>query len=393
MAARTICIVTGTRAEYGLLYWLMREVQDDPDLELQVVATGMHLSPEFGLTYQEIEDDGFEIDETVEMLTSSDSPVGIAKSMGLGTIGFADALQRLDPDVLVLLGDRYEILSVAQTALVARIPIAHIHGGEATKGVIDDPIRHALTKLSHYHFVTAQPFRDRVIQMGEHPERVFQVGAPGLDHFERMELMNRDEFETSIDFGLGERSCIVTYHPVTLSESSPAEPFAELLAALDSIPDLRIIFTKSNADTEGRVINQMIDEYVQSHRDRACAFTSLGQRRYLSALHHVDAVVGNSSSGLIEAPAVPVPTVNLGDRQGGRLRAASVIDCEEEEASISDALDRALSSTFRNHIRDVTSPYGDGHASSRIKETVKDMPLGERILKKGFYDMDCSKKG
>jgi UDP-hydrolysing UDP-N-acetyl-D-glucosamine 2-epimerase len=224
--------------------------------------------------------------------------------------------------------------------------------------------------------------------MGEHPERVFQVGAPGLDHLERMKLMDRDEFEASIDFELGGRSCIVTYHPVTLSESSPAKPFAELLAALDSIPDLRIIFTKSNADTEGRVINQMIDEYVQSHEDRACAFTSLGQRRYLSALHHVDAVVGNSSSGLIEAPAVPVPTVNLGDRQGGRIRAASVIDCEEEEASISDALDRALSSTFHRHIQDVSSPYGDGHASSQITETLKEVPLGEDVLKKGFYDLN-----
>ena len=388
MANRRICIVTGTRAEYGLLHWLMREVQDDPDLELQVVATGMHLSPEFGLTYQEIEDDGFEIDEKVEMLTSSDSPVGIAKSMGLGTIGFADALQRLDPDVLVLLGDRYEILSVAQAALVARIPIAHIHGGEATKGLIDDSIRHALTKLSHYHFVTAQPFRDRVVQMGEHPERVFQVGAPGLDHLERMELMDRDEFEASIDFELGGRSCIVTYHPVTLSESSPAEPFAELLAALDSTADLRIIFTKSNADTEGRVINQMIDEYVQEHGSRACAFTSLGQRRYLSALHHVDAVVGNSSSGMIEAPPVPVPTVNLGDRQGGRLRAPSVIDCKEEESSIRDALDQALSSEFRERIQDVSSPYGDGHASPRIKETLKEATLGEEVLKKGFYDLN-----
>lgn len=388
MANRRICIVTGTRAEYGLLYWLMREVQEDPELALQIVVTGMHLSPEFGLTYQEIEEDGFEIDEKVEMLTSSDTPVGIAKSIGLGTIGFADALSRLDPDIIVLLGDRYEMLSVAQAALVARIPLAHIHGGEATKGLIDDPIRHALTKLSHYHFVTAQPFRDRVVQMGEHPKRVFQVGAPGLDHLKRMELMDRDEFEESIDFELGERSCIVTYHPVTLSETSPGEPFAELLAALDAVPDLRIIFTKSNADTDGRVINQMIDEYVEAHEDRACAFTSLGQRRYLSALHHADAVVGNSSSGIIEAPAVPVPTVNLGDRQGGRLRAASVIDCEEEESSIHDALGRALSSTFREHIQDVSSPYGDGHASSRIKETLKDMPLGEEVLKKGFYDLN-----
>lgn len=388
MATRKICIVTGTRAEYGLLYWLMREVRDDPELDLQIVATGMHLSPEFGLTYQDIEEDGFEIDEKVEMLTSSDSPVGIAKSMGLGTIGFADALQRLNPDVLVLLGDRYEILSVAQAALVARIPIAHIHGGEATKGLIDDPIRHALTKLSHYHFVTAAPFRDRVIQMGEHPNRVFQVGAPGLDHLERMDLMDREAFEQSIDFELGERSCIVTYHPVTLSDTSPEEPFRELLGALDDVRNLRIIFTKTNADTDGRIINQLIDEYVAENSDRACAYTSLGQRRYLSALHHVDAVVGNSSSGIIEAPAVPVPTVNLGDRQGGRLRADSIIDCAEERTSIREAIKRALSASFQEEIQDVSSPYGDGTASPKIKDTLKDVPLGEDVLKKGFYDLD-----
>ncbi len=388
MATRRVCIVTGTRAEYGLLYWLMWEVKEDPDLDLQIIATGMHLSPEFGLTHKEIEEDGFEIDEKVEMLTSSDTPVGIAKSMGLGTIGFADALDRLDPDLLVLLGDRFEILSVAQTALVARIPIAHLHGGEATKGLIDDPIRHALTKLSHYHFVSADPFRTRVIQMGEHPDRVFTVGAPGLDHLRRMDLLDSDELEESIDFELGEKSCIVTYHPVTLSKGSPAEPFEELLAAIDEFTDLRIIFTKSNSDTEGRVINRMIDDYVQKHPERSCAFTSLGQRRYLSALQNVDAAVGNSSSGIIEAPAVPVPTVNLGDRQGGRLRAESVIDCEENREHIRDALRQALSPAFREKIQGVTSPYGDGRTSPRIKEKLKDVPLGEDVLKKGFYDLN-----
>ena len=388
MSRRRVCIITGTRAEYGLLYWLMREVQDDPDLVLQIVATGMHLSPEFGLTYQQIEEDGFEIDEKVEMLTSSDTPVGLAKSMGLGTIGFADALSRLDPDMIVLLGDRFEMLSVAQAALVARIPIAHLHGGEATKGLIDDPIRHALTKLSHYHFVSADPFRKRVIQMGEHPDRVFTVGAPGLDNFQRMDLLDQDKLEQSIGFELGKKSCIVTYHPVTLSEESPAEPFGELLSALDQIENLRIIFTKSNSDTEGRVINQMIDEYVQSNPDRSCAFTSLGQRRYLSALQHVDAVVGNSSSGIVEAPAVPVPTVNLGDRQGGRIRAESIIDCKEDSEDIRGAIRQALSPSFRDKIQSVTSPYGDGRTSPRIKEKLKEVPLGEDILKKGFYDLN-----
>jgi UDP-hydrolysing UDP-N-acetyl-D-glucosamine 2-epimerase len=271
---------------------------------------------------------------------------------------------------------------------VARIPIAHLHGGEATKGLIDDPIRHALTKLSHYHFVSADSFRKRVIQMGEHPDRVFTVGAPGLDNFHRMELLERDELEQSIDFELGGKSCIVTYHPVTLSQESPAEPFEELLAALSEITDLRIIFTKSNSDTEGRVINQMIDEYVQNHPDRSCAFTSLGQKRYLSALQHVDAVAGNSSSGIIEAPAVPVPTVNLGDRQGGRLRAESVIDCEGDREQIYDALRRALSPAFQEKLQNATSPYGDGHTSLRIKKKLKEAPLNEDVLKKGFYDLN-----
>jgi len=387
---RRICVVTGTRAEYGLLYWLMREVQHDPNLHLQIVATGMHLSPEFGLTYQQIEDDGFLIDETVEMLMSSDSPVGIAKSIGVGTIGFADAFARLAPDIIVLLGDRFEILAAAQTAMVARIPIAHIHGGEATKGLIDDPIRHAITKMAQYHFVTAVPFHNRVIQMGEHPDRVFQTGAPGLDHLNRLDLLSQNDFEEAIDFALGDQSCIVTYHPVTLSQASPALPFKELLQALDAFPELNVVFTKSNADTYGRVINQMIDDYVREHPETACAFTSLGQQRYLSALHHVDVVVGNSSSGIIEAPAVPVPTVNLGDRQGGRLRAASVIDCEEKKRDIVDALEKALSPSFREKIRDVSSPYGDGHTAPHIKERLKSVPLGEDVLKKGFYDLDFS---
>ena len=387
MSQRRICIVTGTRADYGLLYWLMHEVREDPDLQLQVVATGMHLSPEFGLTYKEVERDGFTIDETVEMLLSSDSPAGIAKSMGVGTIGFADTFARLEPDVIVLLGDRFEILAAAQAALVARIPIAHIHGGEATKGLIDDPIRHSVTKMSHYHFVSAAPFRKRVIQMGEHPEHVFQVGAPGLDHLNRLDLMDRDTFEQSIDFELGEQSCIVTYHPVTLSQRSSAEPFRHLLEALSEFPKLKVVFTKSNADTDGRIINTMIDEYVQEHSEKACAFTSLGQLRYLSALHHVDAVVGNSSSGIIEAPAVPVPTVNIGDRQGGRLRAETVIDSKEKKEKISEAILKALSPSFKESLRNADSPYGDGRTSPRIKERLKTASLNEDILKKGFFDI------
>jgi len=387
MTNRRICIVTGTRAEYGLLYWLMREVQEDPELDLQVVATGMHLSPEFGLTYQEIEEDGFEIDEKVEMLTSSDTPVGIAKSMGLGTIGFADALSRLDPNVLVILGDRYEMLSVAQAALVARIPIAHIHGGEITEGAVDDSIRHAVTKMAHVHFTATDPFRRRVIQLGERPERVFNVGAPGLDYMRRLDLMGQGDLESSLDFELGNPTFLITYHPATLQDRPSEESVEELLDALDQFPNARLIFTKANADAEGRKINERIEEYVQRESSRARLYSSLGQRRYLSALHHVDLVLGNSSSGLTEAPAVPVPTVNLGTRQRGRPRAESVIDCREQTDAIAESIRKALSESFRGTLENVTSPYGDGKTTPRIRRRLKEIPL-EDLTTKSFYDLN-----
>lgn len=387
MANRRICIVTGTRAEYGLLYWLLREVQEDPDLDLQIVATGMHLSPEFGLTYQEIEEDGFEIDGKVEMLTSSDTSVGIAKSMGLGTIGFADVLSRLDPDVLVLLGDRYEMLSVAQVALVARIPIAHIHGGEVTEGAVDDSIRHAITKMAHVHFTATDPFRRRVIQLGERPERVFNVGAPGLDYLRHLNLMGKQELESSLGFELGDPTFLITYHPATLQDRPPEESVEELLDALDQFPDARLIFTKANADAEGLKINQKIERYVDKESDRAELYSSLGQRRYLSALHHVDLVLGNSSSGLTESPAVPVPTVNLGTRQRGRPRAESVIDCREQADAIAESIQEALSESFRSTLENVTSPYGDGKATPRIRRHLKEIPL-EELTTKSFYDVD-----
>lgn len=385
MSQRRICIVTGTRADYGLLYWLMHEVREDPDLQLQIVATGMHLSPEFGLTYQEIERDGFTIDETVEMLLSSDSPSGIAKSMGVGTIGFADTFARLEPDVAVLLGDRFEILAAAQAALVARIPIAHIHGGETTEGAIDEAIRHAVTKMAYMHFVAAAPFRQRVIQLGEDPDRVFEVGAPGLDYIRQLDLQNRKAFEESIDFELGAPTFIITYHPATLQGKPPAESVEELLRALNHFPEARLIFTKSNADTHGRVINERIEDYVAQNKSRACVHASLGQRRYLSALHYVDLVIGNSSSGLIEAPAIPVPTVNIGDRQKGRLRGASVIDCAENEAAIAEAIQHGLSESFQEQIREAKSPYGDGHASPRIRKTLKSIDIESTM--KSFYDI------
>lgn len=387
MPKRKLCVVTGTRAEYGLLYWLLREIEADEALDLQLAVTGMHLSPEFGMTVEAIEADGFAVDARVEMLLSSDTPVGIAKSIGLGVIGFADAFARLRPDLVVVLGDRFEILAAAQAALVAKIPIAHIHGGEATKGLIDDPIRHAVTKMAHFHFVAAEPFRRRVIQLGEHPDRVHLVGAPGLDHLRRSALLDREALEASLGFELRTPTLLATYHPVTLDTGDPSQPMRELLAALDERPDALVIFTKANADTDGRVINEMIDAYAAEHPERVKAFTSLGQQRYLSALHQVDAVVGNSSSGIIEAPAAGVPTVNIGDRQGGRLRAASVVDCAADRDAIGVALRKALDPTFRGEVRHMNSPFGDGDASRQIKEHLKEASL-EDLLKKGFYDID-----
>jgi len=381
---RKISVVTGTRAEYGLLYWLMKEIQSDSDLQLQLVVTGMHLSPEFGLTYRVIEEDGFSVDAKVEMLLSSDTPVGITKSIGLGIIGFADALDRLKPDILVLLGDRYEILAAAQAALVARIPIAHIHGGELTEGAIDESIRHAVTKLSSLHFVAAETYRKRVIQLGEHPANVFTVGAPGLDNIQRLAMLNRDDFEKSIGFKLGKHNFLVTYHPVTLGKLASSEAMQELLAALDQYPDAHIIFTRPNSDADGRVINLILDEYVECNQSRCVVFTSMGQLRYLSALQHVDAVIGNSSSGIIEAPACRVATVNIGDRQMGRLKADSVIDCDESTKSIVAAIELAISPAFREKVKSCTSPYGHGKASVRIKDCLKTADIS---IRKHFFDL------
>jgi UDP-N-acetylglucosamine 2-epimerase (non-hydrolysing)/GDP/UDP-N,N'-diacetylbacillosamine 2-epimerase (hydrolysing) len=383
---RKICVVTGTRAEYGLLYWLLKEIQDDSSLQLQIAVTGMHLSPEFGLTYQVIEGDGFQIDARVEMLLSSDSAVGVTKSIGLAVIGFADAFEKLQPDVVVLLGDRYEILAAAQAAMVARIPIAHLHGGETTEGLIDEAIRHSVSKMAHFHFVAAEPYRKRVIQLGEHPDRVFNFGALGLDNINRLELLDREQFESSISFSLGEKNALITYHPVTLADIGSAKAMDSLLKALDCFPDMKVIFTKPNSDTDGRVIVEMIDNYVAQNPQRAIAFVSLGQLRYLSALKHVDVVIGNSSSGLIEVPAFKKPTVNIGMRQSGRLKASSVIDCSEEKDEIVASIERAWSRTFQDSLKRVASPYGAGDASHNIKNILKSVCLRD-VLMKSFYDM------
>lgn len=382
---RTVCVVTGSRAEYGLLHWLMKEIEGHAGLILQVAATGMHLSPEFGCTYRAIEADGLRIDAKVEMLLSSDTPVGIAKSMGLGTIGFADAFDRLKPDIVVVLGDRFEILCAVQAALVARIPVAHLHGGETTEGAVDESIRHAITKMAHLHFTAAPEYRDRVVQMGEDPARVFDFGPAAIDSVRRLQLLDREALQAEIGFRFGARNLLVTFHPVTLEHASSADQFNALLAALDGLPgDTHLIFTKPNADTDGRVIGALIDGYVQRQPSRAAAYTSLGQLRYLSAMCHVDGVVGNSSSGIIEAPILGVPTVNIGDRQKGRARAASVIDCAPDRASIEAALEHLYSPAFREGARLAADLFGEAAVAPRITEVLASHPL-EGILKKRFF--------
>jgi GDP/UDP-N,N'-diacetylbacillosamine 2-epimerase (hydrolysing) len=382
---RTLCVVTGTRAEYGLLRWVMEGVRDTPGLRLQVIATGMHLAPEFGLTYQEIERDGFTIDRKVEMLLSSDSAVGVTKSMGLGMIGFADALDALRPDVMLVLGDRFEIFAAAAAAMVARIPIAHAHGGESTEGLIDEPIRHSVTKMSQLHFVAAEPYRQRVIQLGEDPARVYEVGGLGLDSIARLPLLDRAALEASLGCALLERNLLITFHPLTLETSTSAGQMKELLDALAPLKDTRLIFTMPNADTDGRALFDLVRGFVDAH-DNARVFTSLGQTRYLSCLRLVDGVVGNSSSGLIEAPSLHTGTVNIGDRQRGRLRAASVIDCEPDAKAITAALQRLYSPDFRATLPTVRNPYGTAGASERIVETLAGVELAG-LVKKRFHDL------
>ena len=383
---RTICIFTGTRAEYGLLKPLADEIAGRPELRLQFLVSGMHLSPEFGMTVKQIEKDGYKPDEKVEMLLSSDSPVGITKSMGLGLIGYADALDRLSPDILVVLGDRFESFCAAAAAMIARTPVAHLHGGEATFGAIDEPIRHSITKMSHLHFTSTEEYRHRVIQLGETPDRVFNVGAIGLDNIKNIPLMSRSAFEEEIGMSLEPASILVTFHPVTLENASAGHQFSQLLMAIDAFPELKIIFTKANADTHGRVINSMIDEYAGRNRHRSVAFTSLGQLRYLSALQHIDAVLGNSSSGLIEAPSFKISTINIGDRQKGRVRAASVIDCSPEAEDIQRALKKALSPDFRSGLKTVENPYYQYGTAKKIREVMECFNLDD-ILKKSFYDI------
>lgn len=380
---RKIAIFTGTRAEYGLLYWLMRDIQADDLLELQLVVGAMHLSPEFGETWRQIEGDGFRIDAKVEMLLSSNTAVGVVKSMGLGTIGFADALDRLRPDVLVVLGDRFEALAIAQAALIMQIPIAHIHGGEITEGAYDDSIRHAITKMARLHFVSAEPYRQRVIQMGEPPDSVFTVGAVGLDHMLRSSRMSLQELGRSLGFELKQPYFLVTYHPVTAGAEDPERSFKALLDALSKFPEYQVIITYPNADNGGRTIIPLLEDYAHKQPNRVLAIESLGFNRYLSAVSYAAAVVGNSSSGILEVPAFAVPTVDIGIRQQGRLASKSVLHCEVDSAAIQASLREALSSAFLSVVRNAENPYGQGDASTAIMKVLGDFNFDGP---KRFYD-------
>jgi GDP/UDP-N,N'-diacetylbacillosamine 2-epimerase (hydrolysing) len=382
---KKICVVTGSRADYGLLYWLLKEINTDKKLELQLIATGMHMNEEFGSTYKIIEED-FSITQKIPMQLDSDSAESISIAMGKAQIIFAKTYSKIKPDLLVLLGDRYEILSAAIPAVIANIPIAHLHGGETSEGAFDEVIRHALTKMSHLHFCASDIYKNRIIQLGEQPSRVFNVGALGLDNIKKLKLLSKEKFQKAIDFSLAQKNILVTYHPETLTKQSSKEQFSELLQALTRLQNTHIIFTKTNSDTDGKIINSMIDDYVSLHPTTCVSFISLGQLRYLSTLKYVDLVLGNSSSGLLEVPSFHIPTIDVGDRQKGRIHAQSVISCVCETSAIKKAIKKAYSSDFRKKCESVQSPFGTAGASKKIKKIIKKTDL-KNLLEKKFYDI------
>ncbi len=384
---KKVCVVTGTRAEYGLLKPLIDKIDKDNDLELQLIVTGMHLSPEFGMTYNEIIDDGYKVNEKIEILLSSDTPVGISKSMGLATISFAEAFERLKPDMLVVLGDRFEIFAVCSSAVVAKIPIAHLHGGETTEGAFDEAFRHSITKMSYLHFTSTDEYKKRVIQLGENPKRVFNVGAIGVENIIKMELMSKDELEKSIGFNLRDSFSLVTFHPVTLESSTSEEQIKEVLNALDSIDDMKYIITKANSDSDGRIINRFIDEYCNNNKEKVISFTSMGYKRYLSAMKYCDMVIGNSSSGIIEAPSFKKATINIGDRQKGRTQAKSIINCKPIKNQIVESINYAKSNKFKSVLNNVVNPYGNGETSEKIIIEIKKVLNNPIDIKKSFYNI------
>jgi GDP/UDP-N,N'-diacetylbacillosamine 2-epimerase (hydrolysing) len=384
---KKICVVTGSRAEYGLFCPLLKEIKSDNRFVLQIVAAGMHLCPEFGLTYKDIEKDGFKINEKVRIPLSSDTEAAVTKSTGLGMIGFADTFSRLKPDLLILLGDRFEIFSAAIAAFIARIPIAHLYGGEVTEGVLDDAMRHSITKMSYLHFVSTEEYRKRVVQLGEDPRRVFKVGAIGIDNIKKLKMLSKDRLERELRFKFGRKNIIVTFHPVTLENNTTEIQFKNILKALDSFKDLNVIFTKPNADPNGRVIIRLIEDYLKKNPSKGVSFISMGHIRYLSAIKQVDAVLGNSSSGIIEAPSFGKPVINIGDRQRGRIKAGCIIDCNPDLASIRSAIEKAFAPRFKDYCKTVKNPYGDGKAAHRIYKVIKDKIYRIHNLKKSFYSI------
>jgi len=382
---KKICVITGSRAEYGLMSRLMQLIKNDGDFELQIIVTNMHLSPEFGLTYKEIEADGFTINKKVHILLSSDTANATVKSIGLGTIGFADAYEDLKPDMLLVLGDRYEILAAVTAALIYKIPVVHLYGGEITEGAYDDAIRHAVTKMSHLHFTSTEEYRRRVIQMGENPETVYCVGALGCDNIKSVPLMSKKESEESLNFILDRNTILVTYHPVTMENNTAEKQFSELLNAIDRFKDLRVIFTMPNSDTDGRIIMDLIKDYVAKNPEKTIWFSSLGMKRYLSVLQYIGAVVGNSSSGIVEVPSFHIPTVNIGDRQKGRIAGKTVIDCLPDAENISNAIRHILQSGYSESIKDIQNPYDKKDTAKEILKAIKKFHLDSASKK--FHDI------
>ena len=379
---KNVCVITGTRADYGLLYWTLKALKEEETINLQLCATGMHLSPEFGLTYQQIEKDGFSIDYKVETLISGDTGSAIAKSIGLGVIGFADAFQQLSPDLILVLGDRYEILAAVIAAMSARIPVAHCHGGELTLGAIDDAIRHTITKMSHLHFVSTIEYKNRVLQLGEQEENIHVVGALGLENLSK-NLISKTEFEARIGRSLQPLNFIITYHPETLSTKTTSEQLNPLFEALDQFPNALMIFTQPNSDHEGRALNSYIKEYVNKNSNRAVFYPTLGWKAYLTALSLCDLVIGNSSSGIIEAPSFNTPTINIGNRQKGRIKAASVIDTTTDTENIVRAIEKGLSWNSESISRKNLNPYEGDQPAKDIVSIVKQ----EQVLNKSFNDI------
>ncbi|WP_313304629.1 UDP-N-acetylglucosamine 2-epimerase [Empedobacter sp.] len=382
---RKVCVITATRAEYGLLKPLMELIKESDQLQLQIIATGAHLSPEFGLTYKNIENDGFFIDEKVEILLSSDTPASIVKTMGMAMMGMADVLPRLNPDLIVVLGDRYEILSIASAATIFKIPIAHLHGGEITEGAYDDAIRHSITKMSHLHFASTEDYKNRIIQMGENPENVFNVGAIGLDNIRDLKLLSKEELEADLDIKFNKYNYQVTFHPETLGNLTSAQQFQYLLNVIEKQKDSFFIFTKANSDTDGRIINQMIDDFVNKHPNIAKAFSSLGTLRFLSVVKVCDAIVGNSSSGILEAPSLHTATINIGDRQKGRIQASSVINVDNSESEITSGFESLKKILENNKLSETINPYDKGGAAKKILEKI----IFNKIIKtnKSFYNL------